>query len=231
MPWLFQNWHDHFGVPSAHLLLTLVTVLCGAIVGAERSKKEKPAGVRTLILVALGSAVFMMLSISIGHGDPGRIAAQVVTGIGFLGAGAILRGNAGVTGMTTAATIWVTAATGMVVGAGYALAGLALSLLILCVLTVISSFEKKYFDSCEMRVVSIVYDAAGGKTAFKIEEVLQDHHITHGFGDLTTGGDGLKHLRLNYCHAHRHHREFLSQLAALPEIREIHLDQPDNPAK
>src|SRR5947207_684458 len=132
MNWLVQDWREWLGQPFANIALAVVAILCGSIVGAERERKEKPAGLRTVILVTLGSAVFTMASVALSRerGDPGRIAAQIVTGIGFLGGGAILRSAGSVTGMTTAATIWIVAAMGMVVGAGYAIAGLGLSFLI-----------------------------------------------------------------------------------------------------
>src|SRR5438309_1976029 len=100
MNWLALNWREALAQPWANLSLAIVAVLCGSVVGAEREKKEKPAGFRTLTLVSLGSAIFTMLSFAVARekGDPGRIAAQIVTGIGFLGGGAILRGGGGVTG-------------------------------------------------------------------------------------------------------------------------------------
>jgi putative Mg2+ transporter-C (MgtC) family protein len=98
----------------------LLAAAFGAAIGIEREYHQKPAGLRTNILIALGSALFTTVSIDLAHGGgtPDRIAAQIVTGIGFLGAGAILRSGANVHGMTTAATIWVNAAVGMAVGAG-----------------------------------------------------------------------------------------------------------------
>lgn len=98
----------------------LLAVALGALIGIEREVSDKPAGFRTIILICLGSALFTLLSLEISaeRGDPGRVAAQVVTGIGFLGAGAIIRGQGRVTGLTTAATIWISAAVGMASGAG-----------------------------------------------------------------------------------------------------------------
>src|SRR5664279_539932 len=104
----------------------LVAVVLGGAVGLERELSGKPAGLRTNILICLGSAMLMDLSINLGvgangvrTGDPARIAAQVVTGIGFLGAGSILQARGAVVGLTTAATIWVVAAIGMLTGAGW----------------------------------------------------------------------------------------------------------------
>lgn len=103
-------------------LRMIMAVFCGAIIGAEREWHGKPAGLRTNILICLGAAIFTILSVHISatyKADPARIAAQVVTGIGFLGAGAIMRGDGGVHGLTTAATIWLAAAIGMACGAGF----------------------------------------------------------------------------------------------------------------
>lgn len=98
----------------------VMAVLAGGLIGSEREYREKAAGFRTIILITLGAALFTMFSIKIGgSSNPDRIAANIVTGIGFLGAGAILRGEFGVTGITTAATIWLAAAIGMGVGGGY----------------------------------------------------------------------------------------------------------------
>src|SRR6185436_188737 len=128
--WVIRDLHSLLPVPWVQIALALAAVVCGAVVGAERERREKPAGLRTLILVCLGSASFTMVSYAFvtTTGDSGRVAAQIVTGIGFLGAGAILHGSGTVRGMTTAATIWAIAATGMIVGIGYAAAGLGLSL-------------------------------------------------------------------------------------------------------
>lgn len=119
----------------------------GAAVGLEREYRQKPAGLRTNILIALGSALFTILSISMGHesGTADRITAQIVTGIGFLGGGAILRSGNTVHGMTTAATIWVNAAIGVAAGMGqYALAT-ATAVLTLVVLGILPPIEA-YFE-------------------------------------------------------------------------------------
>lgn len=98
----------------------VLAVLAGGLIGSEREYREKAAGFRTIILITLGATLFTIFSIKIGGiSNPDRIAANIVTGIGFLGAGAILRGEFGVTGVTTAATIWLAAAVGMGVGGGY----------------------------------------------------------------------------------------------------------------
>jgi putative Mg2+ transporter-C (MgtC) family protein len=125
----------------------LLAAALGAALGVEREYRRKPAGLRTNILIALGSALFTTLSIDMGSrgGTPDRITAQVVTGIGFLGAGAILRSGATVHGMTTAATIWVNAAIGMAAGAGELAIATAATVLTIVVLALLAPFES-YFD-------------------------------------------------------------------------------------
>lgn len=101
----------------------LFSFLLGAIIGAEREYRSKSAGLRTMILIAVGSTLFTLVSVRMS-GDAGRIAANIVTGIGFIGAGIIFRENNRVVGITTAAIVWVTAALGMSIGAGYYLVAL-----------------------------------------------------------------------------------------------------------
>ena len=123
--------------------LALAAVLGGAI-GLEREYRHKPAGLRTNMLIALGSALFSILSVELGAGagSPDRIAAQVVTGIGFLGAGAILRSGENVHGLTTAATIWVNAAIGMAAGLGSYMVAAVAAAITLVVLALLPWMEE-----------------------------------------------------------------------------------------
>ncbi len=108
-------------IVAADVLKLLLAVALGGIIGLEREVRDKPAGFRTMILIAVGSTLFTMFSIRMGAGvgrDPGRIAAQVVTGVGFLGAGAILRDHGRIAGLTTAAAIWLVASLGIGLGIG-----------------------------------------------------------------------------------------------------------------
>jgi len=117
-------------------LRLFIAAVLGALIGIERDLRDKPAGIRTHILVCLGSSLVTMVSIYDFPLDAARIAAGIVTGIGFLGAGAIIGGQEGVVGLTTAAGIWVTAGIGMAVGTGnYFLAAVA-TLLVVVVLFV-----------------------------------------------------------------------------------------------
>ena len=127
--WVSSGWLSHW---DAVLRLMLAGAL-GGLIGLERERSGKPAGFRTNLLICLGAALVMEISLSVSagggeigsRGDPGRIGAQIVSGIGFLGAGTILHFRGSVIGLTTAATLWVVAAIGMAVGARFYLEAVA----------------------------------------------------------------------------------------------------------
>jgi putative Mg2+ transporter-C (MgtC) family protein len=130
------------------MLRLLLAAGLGAVIGIEREYRQKPAGLRTNMLIAVGAALFTILSIRIGEpaGSVDRIAAQIVTGIGFIGGGAILRSGHTVQGMTTAATIWVNAAIGMTAGAGHfqlAFEATALTLVVLAILPPVENYFER----------------------------------------------------------------------------------------
>jgi putative Mg2+ transporter-C (MgtC) family protein len=139
--------------------------VAGAIIGFERSSQHQVAGMRTHILIATGATLLMLLSIYLPQefgshqrgGDPGRIAAQVVSGIGFLGAGAIIRLGNNIRGLTTAASLWFVAAVGLAVGGGmFIVAGLA-EVLALFTLILLNKIEKKLFPSERYKLLEISY--------------------------------------------------------------------------
>src|SRR6266566_5125000 len=144
-------------LPLHEILLRLtVAATLGAIIGIERDLRRRPAGIRTSLFVCLATALFTILSGEIAHrfGDTGstRIASNIVQGIGFLGAGAILRESGSVVGMTTAATVFVEAAIGMAAGGGfYVVAGYATAL-VLFGLVVIGWIAQRFNLKCRMRV-------------------------------------------------------------------------------
>ncbi|HEX2780559.1 MAG TPA: MgtC/SapB family protein [Gemmatimonadaceae bacterium] len=151
-------------LPTAGLVISVLrldllaklalAVLLGGTVGLERELSGKPAGLRTNILICVGSAMLMDLSVRIGItetgarvGDPARLAAQVVSGIGFLGAGTILQARGTVVGLTTAATIWVVAAIGLTIGSGSYLEALGATLLVATVLWGLGRVEKRLLQT------------------------------------------------------------------------------------
>ena len=140
-----------------YFLPVLVAALVGGLIGIEREYHDKSAGFRTMILIAVGSCLFTLLSLALGGaaGEPTRIAAAVVTGVGFLGAGVIIKDGSTIGGLTTAAAIWLVASLGMASGAGeFALVG-AVTLLVLVVLWLLPPFERWLDDLHEFLEVSI----------------------------------------------------------------------------
>jgi len=144
------------------LVRILVSFFIGMLIGIERETHDQPAGLRTHILISIGATVVMLISIfipqtftNLQNGDPGRIAAQVVSGIGFLGAGAILKYGADVKGLTTAASIWAMAALGLAVGAGMYIIGFIGAAVILFALTVMNLFEKRVFKERTVRKIEL----------------------------------------------------------------------------
>lgn len=163
------------------LLVKLVlAVLLGGIIGFEREIAGKPAGLRTNILICVGAALLMHISIRVAltagtGGDPGRIAAQVVSGVGFIGAGTIMRTTGSVSGLTSAATIWVVAAIGLTVGAGYYLEGAGAGLLVTFVLAGLGKVE--HYARRAQRVVSATIRTRAGTPESDITTALSVHGI------------------------------------------------------
>jgi putative Mg2+ transporter-C (MgtC) family protein len=140
-PWQFTSWLE-----LDMVIRLLAAALAGGLIGYERQQRDKPAGLRTHILVALGSCLFTILSIYAfgAKSEPSRIASNIVVGIGFLGAGTIIRSDGGrVIGLTTAASIWVVAAIGMAMGTGFYLIGTISAILVFLVLRLFTAFENQ----------------------------------------------------------------------------------------
>ncbi len=167
----------------------LLSFLLGMLIGLEREANHQPAGLRTHILISIGSTVVMLISIFIPQtftgfvSDPGRIAAQVVSGIGFLGAGAILKFGADVKGLTTAASIWAMAAIGLAVGAGMYAIGLISGGVVLFALTVMNLFEQYTFKERTLRKIVIEVKKKDTNTS-TLEKILKEFDVrieTTGF--------------------------------------------------
>jgi len=126
------------GTEVTMILRLLLAAALGAIIGFQRERAKKPAGLRTHILISLGSCLFTVVSLYGFGADIARVAAGVVTGIGFLDAGAIIRGGEGgaIAGLTTAASIWSMAGIGLAVGAGFYIAAVAATVLVLLILLI-----------------------------------------------------------------------------------------------
>ncbi|MCL7419745.1 MAG: MgtC/SapB family protein [Methylobacter sp.] len=205
------------------MALTLAAIACGAIVGVEREKKIKPAGLRTMILIALGSALFTMLSglLTDDVQDKSRVAAQIVSGIGFLGAGAILHDSVRIRGLTTAAMIWFMAAIGMLCGAGYGGIAIVLTVVLSLLLQIITRIENRYLGPCFHTQVTLLFDDRDGKTSVRVDSILEEYRIMTGAFTKSLTDNGLTEMTVRYCSAHKHHKSFLLKFADMPEIKNI----------
>ncbi len=161
------------------LIRFLLAALWGGIVGAEREYRGKSAGFRTVIMISIGACFFTMMSVIIGApNNMDRIASNIVTGIGFLGAGVIFRGENRVNGITTAATIWAVAAVGMGIGAGYYFASACASLMILMVLAILP-FCERFIDRLNQRTDYSIDCVFSDIAVFDFEQLMKQHHLKY----------------------------------------------------
>lgn len=165
-------------IPDVEIVLRIgLAALLGMVVGYERERQNQPAGLRTHTILAIGSCLAMTISINIStqfanSGDPARLAAQVVSGIGFLGAGAILRYGTNVKGLTTATSLWTIAIVGLAVGAGHYFASIATTVALLIVLVLLNILEKKLIRVYS--TVNVVVTAIGvPDLAEQLQEALK----------------------------------------------------------
>lgn len=167
-------------VPETLLRLTVAAVLGGAV-GLERQLKHRPAGLRTNMFMCFGAALFTILSIQMAGPNPAdqtRIAAQIVSGIGFLGAGSILRDKGGVSGVTTAATIFVVASIGMACGGGFYMLAVFSTALILVSLLVLGWLEQRFSLKPIAMNYSIVTEKTAEEVVNEVNEIVDDCEAT-----------------------------------------------------
>lgn len=157
------------------LLLIFISVFLGLCIGAEREYRNKSAGLRTFILVCFGACLFTILSIKIGVDDPDRIAANIITGIGFLGAGVIFKGDNKIDGITTATTIWATASIGMAVGSGYVYLSLLGTVLVLLILSSLTYFQTYIDHTHKIREYKIA--VSNRENLDYCEELFKRNHL------------------------------------------------------
>jgi putative Mg2+ transporter-C (MgtC) family protein len=189
----------------------LLALLWGGIVGAEREYRGKSAGFRTVMMISIGACFFTMMSVRIGGpGNMDRIASNIVTGIGFLGAGVIFRGENRVNGITTAATIWAVAAVGMGIGAGYYFASACACLLILIVLAILPFFEQLIDRLNQSKDYSITC-VSSGKTALQFEQLMEQNHLKYTLTSFRRNGNDLS-LRWSVQGRAENHNQFIAAI-------------------
>ena len=186
-----------------HLLIALGI---GAVIGAEREYRSKSAGLRTMIMVSLASCLFTMLSLRIGVENPDRLAANILTGLGFLGAGVIFKDDNRISGITTATTIWMVAALGMAVGAGYfflSLLGTVLVLIVLIFLVYVQDKIDELHQARNYRILCIYqqetldkYEKIFAKNQLKIIRGVQNKTEQYIVGRWVLIGSAQNHKNL-----------------------------------
>jgi putative Mg2+ transporter-C (MgtC) family protein len=207
-------------LPEDIILKLILSLFVGGAIGAEREYHSKSAGFRTMTLICMGAAMFTTFSELIG--DPGnrdRIASNIVTGIGFVGAGVIFKGDFGVNGITTAAMIWATAALGMGIGAGYELVSVIACLMILTMLLGFSKLEGWIDRVNQIRNYKIICEYKN-ETLHSYEECLRSHHLKFKrsremkVGDIITGEWMVKG-------SERNHLEFIDEILNNPTVKQF----------
>jgi putative Mg2+ transporter-C (MgtC) family protein len=206
----------------------IFSILCGGLVGLERELKNKPAGIKTNILICVGSALYTSASVLIGstfaeqgqYGDPARVAAQIVSGIGFLGGGTIIQARGTILGLTTAATIWVVAAIGICIGIGHADIAVVASLSVVGILVATNMFEDRVLGRSLTFACEIAVDDPEGRVRGAINESLARHDLVLDDFDISEKGR-LSLLTMKYSGHRSDHKKFVLDLWSMPGIKEV----------
>jgi putative Mg2+ transporter-C (MgtC) family protein len=207
---------NYFTPDVQHLLIAL---LIGTIIGSEREYRSKSAGLRTMILVCMGSCLFTILSIHIGLSNPDRIAANIITGIGFLGAGVIFKDENRVTGITTATTIWMVASLGMAVGGGYELLAFIGTGIIMIVLIGLLYLQYLIADANELRDYKIKC-AFQQETLVRYEKLFKEYHLKAIRGKQSKTEDTITGY-WTVQGSKKNHESLIDCLLNDPEIKEF----------
>jgi len=207
------------------ILKILLAAALGGIIGLEREFAQKEAGLRTNILIAIGSTLLTIVSQQIAgaSADPARLTAQVVSGVGFLGAGAIIQARFAVQGLTTAAGIWMVAALGIAVGSGLYLPALLITLLAVAVLTLLR-IPVKFLSESRKNYVYLIKTGPEARILIEIKQVLTELGLRNQHVSIIKKKNGF-HVEVVFESAENKNNLFLERLLLLKEIREISNDQ------
>lgn len=236
IPLILINMNEHqFAVltlPEAFHLLgpkLLAALFCGGLIGLERELKHKAAGIKTNMLICVGAMLYTMVSVLIASskdqigvdGDPTRIAAQIVSGIGFLGGGAILQSKENIVGLTTAATIWLVAAIGVWIGLGQIEVAIGVSLVIVLVLVTATFFENRFLGKKRLfRIIIHLREKTDELTRLGIEGLILNHEMS--LEDYRENmGASQPEIRMAYHGRTRDHSKLLLELWKIPGILDV----------
>ena len=181
------------------LVEIVVAIICGGLIGLERGLRHKSAGLRDNILICLGAVLYMIISEIVSlkatagtPSDPGRMAAHVVTGIGFISAGVIVLRGKDISGLTTAATIWVVAAIGLTIGAGYPLLGMLVTVVVLLTLTILQGVERHLVSKAKPLLLKMTLREDNPEVREQIRGVLEGFGIKPESFRAERGPTGIK---------------------------------------
>ena len=217
--------------PTTAAVKLLVSFFLGALIGVGRQFRRREAGMRTFTLICMGSAAAMLISIWIPqcypnflNGDPGRIAAQVLTGIGFLGAGAIMQSHGSIHGLTTAACIWVVAVIGLAVGAGMYVPALIGTGLTLVILVSLERLEKRMFLNGVNKILTIICTTATPdlKAVRKILESKNIYIVSVSFESIYEQNKSIITYKVN-VKAQSSYMNLFSEIRTLGYVSQIRL--------
>lgn len=225
----FGEVHLYFGMG----VKILTALLLGGLIGFDREQKMKSAGIKTNMMICLGATLYTAISLLNHEGsntisDPNRVAAQVVSGIGFLGAGAIIRGGGTIVGLTTAATIWVVAAIGVTIGSGYPVIATLFTLTILCVLRFLNPLYKllereKFYQDYHIEILS------QGSVRRIVSNILASEHVpVQKVDEHIVNKKGKEHLLNLYLSTHPRRINAISrEINNIIQVQKISLHQVD----
>lgn len=216
-------------LPVDWLVKIAMAVVCGSIIGIERQLRRKAAGMRTNVMICLGATLYVLaaeliaLRSGVGGMDPSRIAGQVVVGMGFIGAGSIIQSRGRVQGLTSAATLWVVAAIGVLIGLGFPLLAFGVTLLVVGLLEGVGRFEFFALGKCKRVDVRLSF-----RDRPDVWERLREAFAAHDQQFETAkilrqsgreNGD-ICFMDITYCYIHPDHAEFLHELLRIPDVRQ-----------
>lgn len=199
------------------LVQCVLSLVMGSIIGFEREFRSKPAGLKTHVLICLGSTALTFLSIQCSYqGDPGRIAAQIVSGIGFIGAGTIMHANKVVQGLTTAASIWVVAAIGMLIGAGLVVPAAMVTVIVFLFMLFSIGLTASKYDTAHY---SLSIEISAVQALTKIEDMIRKFDLRVENKVLSREKNMI--LTISYLTSPLTHHLFLKRVLSLQGVGDI----------
>jgi putative Mg2+ transporter-C (MgtC) family protein len=212
-------------VPAHALVRLLLAAFLGGVIGLERELKHRPAGLRTNMFICFGAAMFTLLSGALSQGpDPTRIASQIIPGIGFIGAGSIVHARGLVSGLTTAATLFVVASVGMAVGAGLYVTAIFATLVVLLVLFSLGRIE----DVFNLKIMIFSYEAAGPNSDDVIAEINRLLETEHRMMENVQIARTPQHYRVQFTvnGTYREEKRLLEGMQNSKVIDSVHRGGP-----